>query len=131
MSEIVVGETNEVVDTFCHRWMQSFNTGDIDGLMDLYTEDAINIPWTGPIQKGKQEIRTGIEFLYGDGGGAARPTTDITVLKVEDCGERQIAVGLFKGNNDKGEKVTGNWISVYKTEQGTWKICYHASNTNE
>ncbi len=127
MTEIVVRETNEMVETIRHKWMEAYNTGNMDALMDLYTEDAIYFTWVGPMYKGKQEIMSTFKELRKD-----FPKLEYVSLQVEECGDRPFNLGLWTLMNEKGEKVaSGNYIIVYKQEQGAWKFYIHASNKHE
>jgi uncharacterized protein (TIGR02246 family) len=53
-----------------HREFEAgFNSGDVNGLVELYEPNAVLIPETGRIAKGTAEIRTALESLL-----AARPS---------------------------------------------------------
>jgi uncharacterized protein (TIGR02246 family) len=126
MTKLMLHETNDMVETVQRKYMQAYNTGDLDGLVDLYTEDAIFFPGIGPIGRGKQEIRATFEMMKG---GFA--TIDVQCLQVEECPDRPFNIGLFTFMNDKGEKAAGNYLIIYKKEEGTWKIYIHTVNQDK
>ena len=124
MNAIVVRDTSAMVETMLQKYVEAYNTGDLDGLMELYTGDATFFPWIGHIKKGKQEIRITLEMIQG-----VLITMEAQSLQVEECGDRPLNIGTFTFMNNQGEKlVSGNYLIVFKLEQDSWKIDIHATN---
>lgn len=111
------------VHEFADRWAAAFNSGDLDALTDLYTEDALFADAFGRFV-GPEAIREGIT--------AALPVTigedriDILTDEVEILGETAHSLGTYVISASDGSLLTqGSWMLVSKRVEGAWKMHRH------
>ena len=63
------------------RWTQTFNDGDLEGLLSLYEHDAVFFPEPGIRCEGTEQIRASIESWL-----ALKPTLEMEGIHLVECG---------------------------------------------
>lgn len=53
-------QERQLIERAFDRWMTAYESGDPDGVANLFTEDAIYAANTGEVLKGREEIRAGV-----------------------------------------------------------------------
>ena len=105
---------NEAVQV-AELWGEYFNSGDIEGLLSLYEDDAV-VPWEGESIKGRDGIR---QFLQGflDTGGKIRFNSSVAFQH----GDLALAHNSWKleGVDQPLEGLTAEILR--KQPDGTWK----------
>jgi uncharacterized protein (TIGR02246 family) len=104
-------------------WFKSYNAGDVNSIVALYTEDGVLNPPGAPAARGHAEIR---EFLTKDVAGSAaagvalngNPATEVGV-----SGDLGWEWGTFTVTNKSGATVDGGkCVTVYGKKDGKWLI---------
>lgn len=103
-------------------WMRSFNAGDIDALMALYTPDATIVPQPGQVVSGNAAIR---EVLQGFLGLKGKIELDTTYAV--QAGDTALLRGQWhlKGTGPDGKPVEMSAKSnevVRRQPDGSWLI---------
>ncbi len=111
-------QTPEPLAQLVADWEAAFNAGDLDGVVALYTSDAIRAPPKEQLLSGPDEIKAGLEGFAG-----------VTIKLTTAGGLLGDEVGSTWGNYELsgmagGESIAekGRWMNaVMKTADG-WKI---------
>jgi len=114
------------------KYDYAVNSGNLDGFVALFTDDAVQMPNNDPIVVGKNEIRSRAEDNFANN---TMKLTD-TVKDIKVSGDWAIVRGNFTNvitPKDGGADVTevGKWIAVYQRQSdGSWKIYSEIWNFN-
>jgi uncharacterized protein (TIGR02246 family) len=107
-------------------------SGDVDTLVSMFTDDAMILPAEAPAVVGKEAIRSHFE------ASAENPQTlSINVQEVISSGDTVCTRGVFTSSTtpegaEASSIVTGKWVSVTKVQpDGSRKIQWHIWNTDE
>ena len=100
------------------RWTELFNLGDFQGVVDLYTEDAI-VGTTYGVFEGQEAIR---EFY-----ARPAPVEESNIQKftdeVEVFGDTAYSMGTYVVSAPDGSTmIQGSWRAHSKLVDGVWKI---------
>ncbi len=113
-------------------WLRSVRAKNVDSVMTLYASDAVTLQEGGPMQKGSDALRAyftewfkanprDIDIKFGD-------------IKFSDDGTLAYETGSFTGTMNgpggKPMKASGDYLTVYKNDGGTWKAVADMSNSN-
>lgn len=60
LAQLDPGQERQLIEEAFNRWMVAYETGDPDGVANLFTEDAIYAANTGEVLKGREQIRAGV-----------------------------------------------------------------------
>lgn len=109
------------VRTVAESWDPLMNAGDLDGLVSLFTDDAIRLNEGEPATIGEEAIRTGFAAtLDGASIDASNPVEEIQV-----SGNWAFARGTYldRSTNAGGETVeeAGKWLSIFRNTPDGWK----------
>ncbi len=106
------------------RAVAALNTGDVETLVNLRTDDAVVLKPGGPPEKGKDEIRTNLEALFS--------SWDInesrTIEEIRSAGEWAFVWGFYEvvlTPIGEGEPVQekGKYIDILRLESdGEWRF---------
>jgi uncharacterized protein (TIGR02246 family) len=112
-------------------WDEAYNAGNIEGLLALYTEDAITIPPNEPPYVGKEAIRAHFQQAFDQ----FTEETDSVVVDVKISGDLAFVRGTWKDiltPKAGGEtlNLNGSFVAInQKQTDGAWKtICETYSN---
>ena len=98
-------------------WLGSFNSGDVDGLALMYTDDAKILPPDRPIVTGAPID----EFWRGYNPGAVR--IEVGEVETRKLGELWFREGAYKAAYpDEGEPRVGKFIELWKKEGNAWLL---------
>ncbi len=106
-------------------WIAYYKSGDLDGLMTLYVDDAIVALHGQPMLRGIDEIKT----YFSNGIGQTNVEFDLEYEMVETHGDIAHAMAkywLVSRSKETGEVVyqdAGRSLLIYKRDaDGRWKI---------
>lgn len=110
----------------CHpEFERLFNERDLDGLVDLYEEDAVLIAQPGMIATGKDEIRAGLQGFLDLNGQISLSTKK--VLVVGDLAYLSNRWSLEGGTDPDGNVVEMGSLTneiVRRQDDGTWLMVF-------
>jgi ketosteroid isomerase-like protein len=96
----------DVIRELARRW----NAGDIEGVLDLYTEDAVMVPgaeWPEQtVYQGREGIRTNI-----DEWRSVWESAELHIGRIEIFGERVVAEGAWN-TRGRSSRVTGSLPAI-------------------
>lgn len=111
------------------QWNKAFNAGDIDGLKQLYKNDATLSPGNGAILKGKDAIGQLFQSFFDN--GVTNHRIETAEIYVSDTQITQIGYWQADGKNAEGEDISfGGVLTLVlaKTDDGSWSIQSHTWN---
>ena len=105
-------------------WVQEFNAGHADKLLELYAPKAELLRWDGTVHD-RVSILPELEKSIGNG------SHDYVMhsLHAEESGDMGYDTGAFNVTL-KDRIVEGNYLMVVKKISGQWKIVAHATVAN-
>ena len=125
-------EVDEVgaVRAVAESWDTLTNDGDVDGLVGLFTSDAMRLDEGGPPAIGEEAIRAGFEATFdGVSVDASNPVEEIQV-----SGNWAFARGTYldRSTNASGETTEdeGKWLSIFRETADGWKYYVDIWNRN-
>jgi uncharacterized protein (TIGR02246 family) len=101
-------------------WLQSYNAGDVEKIVALYTEDGVLMPPNAPAAKGHAAIRT---YLTADTAGAKAAGVKLVPgpSTAGVAGDTGWESGSYTIVNSSGATVdSGNYLSVSHKSNGKW-----------
>jgi len=110
------------IDKLYDVWQERFNAGDLDGLVDLYTEDVTYLSPEGKYLIGKEAVRNDFEGLL-----AIKPTIVLGNRKHLLYGDIALTTNHWRMNfqNEDGalQEMTGGGIEVMQKQKsdGGWR----------
>lgn len=111
-------------------WMTAYNAADADGVANLYTEDAIDMPSQQPTVTGRAAIRDYIAAQLGMGAAVATVTSDELQLMGDwayDRGSYSTTITPAAGDP---MTVTGRYIVILQRQaDGSWKLARGIDNS--
>jgi len=100
------------------KWEALLNSGDIEGLVSLYTEDARIMPPNAPMKVGIDAVREEFGAMI-----AAGMTGDLVSIDSRAAGNVAFNVGTYELRIGDEVIDTGKWIETWERgEDGTWLI---------
>ena len=125
-------DAKSIVDKTNQQWVTAYNAGQLDRLIDFYSNDAILM------LSGHQPIlgREGVRNFYAEDIKSTNTRSmAVTSLRVEQSGELLVDSGkwTFSGIAIDGTtiRMTGNYVTVMKKTEGTWKTAIDISNVGQ
>lgn len=108
-------------------WEDALNAGDIDRLLELYTENARVLPPNAELRSGREAVRE--EFGAMIAAGLGGELTSIEARQAADIGYN---VGLYSLAGDDGEAVDrGKFIEIWRRgDDGQWRIANDIWNSD-
>ncbi|MFK8014776.1 MAG: SgcJ/EcaC family oxidoreductase [Gammaproteobacteria bacterium] len=117
-------QTRAVFQEIGGRWIDRYLAEDLDGLMDLYTEDAMVMLHGKPMMRGKPAIRA----FFADSLGKASVTFEIDVERAEIHGAMAYLISKYwmsirPHGSDNTVTDVGRSLLIYKKgSDGEWRI---------
>jgi uncharacterized protein (TIGR02246 family) len=105
------------------RFVEALTSGDLEGLMDFFTEDAVVLSGGEPVAQGRSEI-SGLVASWIE----SHPTrVDYNTLACKCDGDMGWWAGKYSGDfkNEDGysESEKGKFLAVlYRQTDGSWKL---------
>ena len=109
--------------TMSPTWEALYNAADLDGLVGLYTEDAVIMPPEAPAASGAAAMRANVEAYLGF--GLVRSEVP-TVEAYEVSGDLAWGAGPYRFFDADGNLAAeGKYLVIYRFVDGTWRIARH------
>jgi len=102
-------------------WFDFYNKGDVDGVANLYAEDALLMPPNAPAATGRAAITAFFttDIAATKAGGITLKNTAVTGVGVS--GDSGWISGTFAVVDASGKTLdTGKYMSVHKKSNGAW-----------
>jgi len=110
----------KAVERVAQRWAELYNGGDVAGLAELYTEDAVIYANTGEVVRGREAIREAFMRACHDAPGG---TTREAVEETEVWEGVAYTIGAYRATGKGGETLSrGNFLTVLKKQGEAWRI---------
>ena len=115
------------------KWAAATNSGDIESIMSLLTDDAIFMFTNEPIVKGKEAVRN---HALADFEEYAYENSKAMVVEVRLAGDWAYARGTWSGTvtpKAGGESIQfiGKWIEIFERQpDGSWKVSRNMYNSD-
>jgi ketosteroid isomerase-like protein len=117
------GEFPQVV---ADGWLGAFNSGDIDGIMLMYSDDAELLPPDQPIIAGREAIKS---FWQSYNPGQIR--IEVSEVTSERLGPYWFREGTYAAIfPDEGEPRVGKFIELWKKADTNWLLYRHMWSRN-
>jgi len=98
--------------------LASMNAGDIDAVMEHYTDDAVLLFGGVPVLRGPVDVRSHWESVYDP----AR-TADLDTLEINVHGDLAYEIGLYRVESPDGTVTTGKNVVVWRRcDDGVWRL---------
>jgi len=108
-------------------FMESFSTGDAQGVASLYTDDGQLLPPGGDVVTGRQAVEDFWTNVMDVGISSARLQT----VELEGHGDTAIEIGRYTlGVADGSVADEGKYLVVWKRRDGAWKLHRDIWNTS-
>jgi len=113
-----------------NAFVAAFNEGDMEAWIELWDENAIQMPAGHPRRIGKTQIRAGSQSWFERTGS----NIQIHLDEVSICDDRAYAHGAYEfeysGNGRGSASQAGSFLDILqKQADGSWKILVHCHNT--
>ena len=133
VKDVGAGPFRKAVREFFDAYATTWRAGDIDSWIDLWDEDAVQMPPDTPMRRGKAligaEARKGFEGLQYD-------TFVVDVEEATVDGVYGYALGNYRYSfirKETGARTEreGKYLSVFRRQaDGSWKLCRDCFNLN-
>jgi len=118
------------IESIEKAWAAAQNAKDLDGLMAMYSDDAISMPDGEPMLKGKAAIRAHTEKDFAAAKDAF--TSEYTTLDVYGDGEIVTEVGTGVTKDASGAVVReGKYMAVYQKIDGKYLCIREIYNSDK
>ena len=109
------------------RLAAALSAGDIDGALDIYTEDCRMMPPGGPMTVGRQEVRRLVQGLIGKS-----LTIRYEQVRVEQVADGTImSLGRGVGSLEGASIHSKHILLLKKDPDGVWRIAVDIYNFDE
>mgnify|MGYP000585143447 CR=1 FL=1 len=123
-----------IVEAIGRKAEAAFLAGDVDTMLQYYTEDIISMPQSYPMVKGKEDLRRKTEAILSS--GIRFKTLESTTLDVKNGGRYVYEIGIFRqavilpGQNEPTESV-GKYVTIWEQQSnGDLKIAVEIYNSD-
>ena len=112
------------IEQVAQRWIELYTAGDLDGLMTLYTEDAVVALHGRPALRGVEQVRN----FFAPGMGKSRVTFAIDIEEIQVHGDTAHLLSkyyLTAEPRDGGDvyRDAGRSLLIYKrSPDNEWKL---------
>jgi uncharacterized protein (TIGR02246 family) len=109
-------EAREVVEGVKQQWVDLVSQQDAAGLAQLFTEDG-QFFYEGGVTEGREAL----EEMFGTFFDSGLVESSVPVSEAWLLGDTAFAVGEATNVDAQGE-FSGNFLEIFKQEDGEWKI---------
>jgi uncharacterized protein (TIGR02246 family) len=121
------GDAAEAVRDLGNRWAELFNAGDMQGVANLYTEDAIVVNIDGHRDVGREAIYVGLATPLPE--PLDQGTIEVITEEIEILGDTAYGMGMFVlSASDGSVMMQGTFIAIDKLVDGAWMLHRHVIN---
>ncbi len=100
------------------QYADAFNRGDVDALISQYAQDAIYEEGSGPVLKGREQIRNKLEQTFAESPGMRM---SIEVKSIRFLRNRAIEIGVATLTPQEGEPIIAPYRAIHaKQQDGRW-----------
>jgi uncharacterized protein (TIGR02246 family) len=100
------------------QWEAALNSGDMDALVAMYTEDARVLPPNAPLAQGRAAVKASFQGMMDDGLKGELETVEARV-----AGDMGYRLGTYVIRAPDGSAIDrGKYIETWRNEGGTWRI---------
>lgn len=131
MSKSDLASEENAIREISKHWLDLDRNRDFNAITDLFADDAILYrPNRDPI-KGSDEIR---KYFTEQGQKNPKEVSDWSTdhVDIASSGDLAVEYGNYTSKNSGtagNESVKGNFVTVYKKDNGKWKIIADVTNT--
>lgn len=121
--------TNQEFEKTSRAFKQAFNQGDINGVGSTYTKEATLLPPNSEMLKGRESIQA---FWQGAMDMGVHDVA-LETLELNQMGDTAYEIGRYSLKiKTEGEPIfdNGNFVVIWKQENGSWKWHVDIWNTN-
>ena len=125
-NQATAGDARDIaaIEQVAQRWIELYTAGDLDGLMTLYTQDAIVALHGRPALRGVEQIRN----FFAPGMGKSRVTFEIDVEEIQVHGDTAHLLSKYyltaePVNGGEVYRDAGRSLIIYKRDKDNeWKL---------
>ena len=109
--------------TMSPTWESLYNAADVDGLVGLYTDDAVVMPPDAPAATGAAAMRANVEAYLGFG----LVRSEVPAVEAHGIsGDLAWGAGPYRFYDADGNLAAeGKYLIVYRFVDGVWRIARH------
>lgn len=113
-----------IIEEYNSKLTQSMLAGDMTATLSYYADDAVSMPSSAPMQKGKEAIRSYSEQMAGS--GMKFTAVKFTTSEIGGSGNLAYEIGTYEMSIEIGPaKIddNGKYLTMWKKQSdGSWKI---------
>lgn len=117
----MAGENEKAILREVDAFIETWNRGDAEGLMDFHTEDSVRVGVAGDVQHGKAELKAAFSKLFSGSLAGAK-------VKIEHSTVRMLSpdLAVWQGPMEispvSGSPLKGYAVQIMKKESDRWLI---------
>lgn len=117
----MIGENEKAILKEVDAFIETWNRGDAEGLMDFHTDDTVRVGVAGDVQHGKTELKAAFSKLFGGSLGGAK-------LKIENSTVRMLTpdLAVWQGPMEitpvSGSPLKGYAVQIMRKIGDRWLI---------
>lgn len=123
-SDIQPGSAEPAVRRMAREFGDAANSGNIDGMMAIYANDAVLLPPGAPEMRGRAAIRQ-----FWSGLVAAKPHVTLNTQQVIESGDMATEIGTYELIIG-GKTETGKYALTWRRANGEWRAIVDIFNSN-
>jgi len=132
LAQVDKGTEEQRIRALEQRWRDALSKKDSMAVGQFYASDAWYLPSNSDGYHGPQEIRSRWTREFG-GGGKFELAREPKKVEVADGGDMAYEVGTYQVSWDKTREhekghAAGNYVTVWKKENGDWKTVAYTWN---
>jgi len=110
----------------------AYNVGNADFMASLYEEDAILLPPTTSVAKGRAAIRRFLQLQFSQLADSGYTSEVDRAVEIRVSGNLGVRSGTYSTKDQSGGVVdTGKWLEVWnKAGDGKWRVSRDISNSD-
>ena len=121
-------EANAIIELET-EWSDRFGADDVDWIVELHTEDAVQLPPGAPIVEGREALRDAWQSMADTEGLDISWSSSKAVVSPE--GQMAYDYGAATLTTPDGETHDMKYLVVWVKEDGQWKVAADMFNADE